>query len=206
MQPIDSKARSSSILLGLLILICLACDFLMVPVLTLAQGPPTIPAFPIWQGTLGCVLAQGCLLAAWLAWSDQPFWQRLVRHWAVAAILYLVWANGLALGQLNQFAQASSFVGLSVPLVSVAAQTPLWFVRQAFGWRLIRGDGTSDTGPTPLSIRDLMMATVLVAVALALARLAPSPDAKEIGMVWIAVFIVASTISAITMLPASALL
>src|SRR5438132_1701796 len=132
MPPIDSKDRLPAVLLGLLIVLCLACDFLMVPILAAPQvpGPPRIPGFPLFLAIVGCVLAQGNLLAAWLAWSDQPFWQRLTWHWIVAVILYLVWLAGLVLGGARHFAEVSSVVGLSVPLVSIAAQTPLWIARQ----------------------------------------------------------------------------
>src|SRR5207247_1671271 len=120
MPPIASKDRLPVVLLGLLIVLCLACDFLMVPVLAPMPGPPKMPEFPLLLSVVGCVLAQGCLLAAWLAWSGQSFWQRFTRHWIVAAILYLVWAAGLAVSQPSQFALAVSVVGLSVPLVSIA--------------------------------------------------------------------------------------
>jgi hypothetical protein len=207
MPPIDSRDRPHVVLVGLLIVMCLSCDFLMVPILAV-QGPgrPRIPGFPLFLAILGCVLAQGCLLAAWLAWSDQPFWQRLARHWFVAAILYFVWAAGLALSRTSELAKTGSFVGLSVPLVSIAAQMPLWIARQTFGWRLIRGEEKSNAAREPLSIRDLMTATVLVALALALARLARSPDDKELGFVWIVMFVVASAISTIALLPTAALL
>jgi hypothetical protein len=207
MPAIVSEDRRSIGLLGLLIVLCLACDFFMAPALAV-QGPgrPRIPGFPLFLAIVGCVLAQGCLLAAWLAWSDQPFWQRLTRHWIVAAILFVVWAAGLALGQRSEFAEIISFVGLSVPLVSIAAQTPLWFARQTLGWRLIRGEEKNDTRPSPLSIRDLMMATVLVAISLALARLAPGSNDGEREFVWIVMFCMASIISAIALLPTSALL
>jgi hypothetical protein len=178
----------------------------MVPVLTVAPGGWPNPALPILLAIVGCVLAQGCLLAAWLAWSDQPFWQRFRWHWIVAAILYLVWAAGLAVSHASQFAVASSAVALSVPLVSIAAQTPLWIARQAFGWRLIRGDANEEAGPAPLSIRDLLTATLVVALALALDRLAPSPDGKERGLIPLITFVMASAVSTITLLPAAPLL
>src|SRR6188768_2411614 len=104
MPPIDSTDRPAVVLLGLLVLVCLACAFLMVPVLVMVPERPTL-VVPLLLAIVGCVLAQGCLLAAWLAWSDQPFWRRFRRHWAVAAILYLAWAAGLAVRQPNEFAQ-----------------------------------------------------------------------------------------------------
>jgi hypothetical protein len=124
----------------------------------------------------------------------------------VAAILYLVWSAGLAVSHPSQFAVTSSAVGLSVPLVSIAAQLPLWIARQTFGWRLIRGDPKEDAGPAPLSIRDLLTATLVVALSLALDRLAPSPDGKERGLIPLFTFVMASAVSTVALLPAAALL
>jgi hypothetical protein len=205
--PATSIDRSPSALLALLIATSLASDFLMVLALAMIPALPIV-YFPLLQATVGCTLAQGCLLAAWLAWGDRPFWQRLLRHWIVAAILFLVWVGGLALGQPNQFRQLSMMVGLSVPLMSIAAQLPLWIARQLFGWRLIHremkaGEQNDGTRHAPLSIRDLMTATVVVAAALALARLAPSPDGKPIGMLWVIMFGAATAVSTMTLLPVS---
>jgi hypothetical protein len=201
-----TSGRSPSVLLATLIAVSLASCFLMVPVMAVVPAL-LILAFPVGLSSLGCVLAQGCLLAAWLAWSERPFWQRLLWHWIVAAILYGVWVIGLALSQPGQpgLSRLSKMIGLSVPLMSIAAQMPLWIARQTLGWRLIYRE-RNDARATPLSIRDLMLATVLVAVALALARLAPSPDGKPIGMLWLIMFAAATTISAITLLPAGPLL
>jgi len=203
--PVASNDRPPSALLAMLIAISLASDFLMVLAMAMISALPLV-YFPLWQATVGCTLAQVCLLAAWLAWGYQPFWHRLLRHWIVAAILYIVWVAGLALGQPSQFRQLSMTVGLSLPLMSIAAQMPLWIARQMFGWRLIRGEENDGTRHAPLSIRDLMTATVVVAVALALARLAPSPDGKPIGMLWVIMFGAATTVSTMTMLPVSPLL
>jgi len=211
MAPVASNDRSPSALIALLIAVSLASDFFMVPAMAMIPKLPVV-FFPLLQATVGCTLAQGCLLAAWLAWGDQPFWQRLLRHWLVAAMLYLVWVAGLAVGQPDQF-HLSMMVGLSVPLMSIAAQLPLWIARQTFGWRLIPcerkpgerkpGEEHNDSRRATLSIRDLMMATVVVAVALALARYAPSPDGKPIGMLWVIMVVVATTVSTMTLLPVS---
>ena len=208
---ISSGPRPRLFLLRLLIVLCLLCDFLMVPMLAAMTelGSPVMPGVPLFLAAVGCVLAQGNLLAAWLAWSDQPFGQRLTWHWIVAAILYLVWVAGLAISATVapvSFAEVSSVVGLSVPLVSIAAQTPLWIARQIFGWRLIHGDPKDDTRPAPLSIRHLMWATVLVALALALARLAPLPADDERVFLWTFMMVAASVISALALLPAAAML
>jgi hypothetical protein len=203
--PAADNKRLSTALLALLLAISLAADFFMVPALAMIPALP-LAYFSLLQATLGCTLAQGCLLAAWLAWGNQPFWQRLLHHWIVAAFLYLVWVAGLwialqTLAQGTQFRQISLMVGLSTPLISIAAQLPLWIARQLFGWRLIYGKENDGTRRAPLSIRDLMTATVLVALALALARGAPSLDGKPIGILWVPMFAAATIISAMTLLP-----
>jgi uncharacterized membrane protein len=162
----------------------------------------------ICLGIVGCVLAQGNLLTAWLAWSDGPFLRRLATHWKIAAGLYLVWLVGLGLalagGRVPPIIAAT--VALGVPLVSIAAQLPLWVARQWFGWRLVREQADAAPLEPPLAIRDLMLATLVVAVSLALARLAPFPDKGEMWPVWGVAFVVASVISSIALLPAGALL
>jgi hypothetical protein len=221
-----------------LIASCLVCDFLMVPVMSSLNGPPHAPGMAIGLGLVGCVLAQGCLLAAFLAWGEGPFLRRLATHWLIALGLYLVWLVGFVLSFVRDpgAPNMAASVALGVPLVSIAAQFPLWLARQFWGWRLVRdretnplalgeagtapqawsrrpGEGfeidTEPVGdPVPdrkLAIRDLMLATLVVAVALALARLAPLDGKdKDAGPVWLFAFVVAAVISSITLLPAGA--
>src|SRR5262245_30009370 len=101
MPPNDSKDRLAVLLFGLLAVVCVFCDFFMATVMVIMPGQP-MPFFPLLLASVGCIFAQGCLLAAWLSWGDGPFWQRFTRHWIVAAILYLVWAAGLSLSPLSQ--------------------------------------------------------------------------------------------------------
>src|SRR5262245_35477640 len=91
--PAATSDRSASVWLATLIAASLASDFFMVPVMGMIPALPIV-AFPLYLACIGCLLAQGCLLAAWLAWSDQPFGQRTLRHWIVAAVLFLTWAAG----------------------------------------------------------------------------------------------------------------
>jgi hypothetical protein len=172
------------------------------------RGPPSALFLSFAWGIIGCVLAQGNLLAAWLAWSEGPFLRRLATHWKIAAFLYCLWllGVGLAIGRKPEsFTIAASF-GLGVPLISIAAQLPLWAARQWLGWRLVKTDADlPQSADQPLTIRDLMLATFIVAVSLAPARLAPA-DGKDIWPVWAVAFLIASLISSISLLPAGALL
>ena len=193
-----------------LIVPCLACDFLMVPVISSIKGPPSAIHVASAFGIVGCVLAQGSLLAAWLAWSKGPFLRRLATHWKIAAGLYLIWlvGFGLARGGNREAPHIAATVALGVPLVSLAAQFPLWVAREWFGWRLVREQAdAAHPGEPPLAIRDLMVATLVVGVALALARLTPAFDAgEEVWPVWAVACTFASVISSIALLPAGALL
>ena len=193
-----------------LVVPCLACDFLMMPMLASFNGPPRVLQWALTLGVVGCVLAQGTLLAAWLAWSDGPFRLRLALHWAIAAGLYAVWLIGLGLAVANNNGVPlilAATIGMGVPVVSIAAQFPLWVARIWLGWRLVREQHEAGhTSEPPLTIRDLMVATLVVAVSLALARVAPSPDKGPVWPLWAVGFVVASVISAITLLPAGAML
>ena len=198
-----------------LIVPCLAADGLMVPSISLIEDSPPnaiLAVVPFALGIVGCVLAQGTLLAAWLAWGEGRFLRRLLTHWEIAASLYLIWLVGfwVAVGSDGEAPLAAFTVALGVPLVSLGAQFPLCVARQWFGWRLVRenADHTQPVEP-PLAIRDLMLATLVVAAALALARLAPifqDEDPTDVWPAWGVAVTAASVISSIAILPAGALL
>jgi hypothetical protein len=221
LQKLPHLPPKPRIHLAWLILPCLAADGLMMPVLTSVSGPPHEVLVALAFGIVCCVLAQGCLLAAWVAWGDGPFLRRLPAHWIVAACLYAIWLVGFGTavvlsGRIPP--QIAATVALGVPLVSLATQFPLWVTRQLFGWRLVKEEHPTKRSPLPktplspspttqrLTIRDLMLATLVVAVTLALARLAPSPDAGEMWPVWGVLSTVACVVSTVSLLPAGVLL
>lgn len=108
--------------LAWLIVPCLAADGLMVPVLSSQSGvPPRDFGAAFALGIVGCVLAHGCLLAAWVAWGDGPFLRRLAAHWIVAPCLYAIWLLGmlLAIGRDREAPHIAATVALGVPLASL---------------------------------------------------------------------------------------
>lgn len=200
-------------------ILCAVIDFSLAPIFDgLRNGPgPGIDAILLF-GLVGCTLAQGNLLAAWLVWGEGPFLRRLWRHWLAALLLYCAWAMGIWLVVPPEAVGLICLaVGFGVPLVSLGAQTPLWFARTWLGWRIVRdGEMSVTSREEPMTIRGLMGATVLVAVSLTLVRLLPSsqlrlapttqPQQQEFWVVWIVAFMVAALISSIGVLPAGPLL
>jgi hypothetical protein len=159
------------------------------------------------MGSLGSTLAQGSLLAAWLVWSDAPFSRRLLWHWIVAGTLCCIWLIGLALAAPpHNFREVGFTVALTVPLVSLGAQLPFWIVRLLFGWRLVR-IADSHAADKPLTIRDLLLATLIVAASFAVARLSPAAQQEEeFRVAWGVFMTAAATVSVIAILPAAAML
>lgn len=197
--------------LGWQFLTCLslASCALMMPILAGFGGPPGIVRSVLGFGALGSILAQGCLLAAWLAWGDLPFGYRLQRHWIFASLLCVIWLVGFLLAAWEGEALEVAFTAaMTVPLISLAAQFPLWCVRQIFGWRLVRasnGNLINDEGPW--TIRDLFWATLIVAVAFGIARLSPAAlQAPNFWIAWCISGTVACVVCSITILPAGVLL
>jgi hypothetical protein len=194
-----------------LIGVSVVADFLMLPMVRAFDQGPTLPQAIIVMGSLGSTLAQGSLLAAWLVLSESPFSRRLLWHWVIAGSLCCIWLVGLALAAPRQnFCEVGFTVALTVPLVSLGAQLPFWFVRLLFGWRLVRITAPLNTAPSaeqPLSIRDLLLATLIVGVSFAVARLSPAAQKEEeFRFAWGLFMAAAATVSLIAILPAAAML
>ena len=153
---------------------------------------------------VGVILAEGFVLAAWLVWGDGPFFQRLFIHWIAAAVLGVasflgaVAVEGFRDGDIRDMLEVIPF---SLPLFSLAIQLPLWIARYYCGWRLV--DSCADpVAAKPMGTRDLMLGTVIVAVSLALARLAEGMDDNSEGwLVWAILAPSVAGISLVSVLP-----
>src|SRR5262245_48890247 len=203
----SQSPRAKNSALWALIGLSVATDFLMIPMFSLFRQGPTLPQAIIVLGSFGCTLAQGSLLAAWLVWSDAPFSRRLLWHWIIAGCLCFIWLVGLVLaGPPHKVVESGFTIALIVPIVSLGAQFPLWAARFFFGWRLVQTTSAA-ADERPLSIRDLFIATLIVAVSFAVARLSPAAQQEpEFRFAWGIFMAVAATASAIAILPAAAML
>jgi len=159
----------------------------------------------VWvYACMGLIAAQGAALTVWLAWGPEPFWLRLLSHWCLAGMALSFWLLGvLAAEGWNDLGEALGIVGPALPLVSLAAQVPLWIVRQLFGWRLVRRDAPP-VAATPLLIRDLMLATLIAGISLAAARCVDGGRSlgKEFWFGWGIAVATASGLGTIALLPA----
>jgi hypothetical protein len=139
----------------------------------------------------GLIAAQGGALPFYLVFGRGPFHSRLIVFWASATAFYMCWGAGalthlaLKIYQSNYDDQIR-FVGLSLPLVALACQLPLWPLRLYFGWSLVKLDSKSaGDANRPLGIRDFLIGTAVVAVAIAVAREAPKRMGDDFWIGWI---------------------
>jgi hypothetical protein len=93
---------------------------------------------------------------------------------------------------------------LCLPLLALAVQLPLWIVRIWDGWTIVLAEASyPDSRKQPLQIRHILIATGVVAVALATPRAFDTGDAAPIGFLPMLVLqaLVYSVLSLLTTLP-----
>lgn len=127
-------------------------------------------------GGLGFVAGQLHALAIWLVFGHPPFGWRLLLHWAIAAGLITCLMSSQIVAEGVYFLSNTHEVAaicLTIPLLSLAAQLPLWPWRVLGGWHLRPRDGiTGGPGLAPLSLKDLFAGMTILAVSLGCGRLA----------------------------------
>ena len=118
----------------------------------------------------GVVVAQLWLLAVWTALGPPPWIRR-----ALLALLLSMVSAGLFEHGLIYIAAFGFTPGIRelflAPLELIALMLPLLVLRGWRGWRLLLADGDVVEGPQRFSLRQLFLATALVAAAVALAQL-----------------------------------
>ena len=153
-----------------------------------------VVSFPLLRGTagpgggsimlvglvLGVFPAQVGALTLWLVFGSGPFLLRLAVHWGVAFGLFAAWALGCAAALADSAARDMPMmltaVACGLPVVSLAAQLPLWPLRTYLGWRVELPAEASESrvgSGEPLTIRDILLGTVVTATAVAALRVYP---------------------------------
>lgn len=197
-----------------LVLACMAfftvANASIFPLLSVIEGEEIL-LMAFMAACYGAIGAQMALLAIWCTLVPLHWVRRALAVALFAIVLYGAWAAGFAFFAFqhdflrDDFWRVFATGLLCLPLLLLAAQTPLWIMRIWFRWRIVHRDDGPSTTFQPLGIRDLMIATAVIAMALAAAQYAlsinsPSGDGSIVGLVIAAVIVM--VISTITLLPA----
>jgi hypothetical protein len=135
---------------------------------------------------------------------------RLPLTLAIAALLLFLLMSGLVAadgGPLSprEARQWGAFF-LVLPAALLAVQSPLWIVRAATGYRMGTGlehDGNRRAAKVQFGVRQIMLATALIAVALAMARGAVvwwSPPGGDVGENWTGVAVACGVLALASLL------
>ena len=123
---------------------------------------------------LGVVSAQITLLAVWTAWSPASVFVRVTSGLTLAALVSLCFYFAIDHGPSEESAAISG----ALMLQWIAVQAPLWLIRIVFGWHVGCWDeiDRSEANETQFGIRQLLVWTMLVAVALGITRIVLPDD------------------------------
>jgi len=183
----------------------------------------------VWIVVLGlaAIFTQFALISVWWVFAPVSAMRRTVWGLIVGSVWYLSTAIGYAIfrsaGQLHDIWESGllilivdvidlddvvSYIGnskeiaCSLPLLLLVVQLPLWILRIWFRWRIVyRSEVATVQQPRKLRIRDVMVVTAAIAIALAVAKLGNADvrrtDVAYIGDVLIygILFLVGATIT-----------
>jgi hypothetical protein len=160
---------------------------------------------------MGTYAAQLGIATLWLTFGPGPFYRRLLLHWAVGFVLFASWGLGFAAalgsdGPRIEEVWSELLRGIlcGLPLVSLAAQLPLWVMRIYGGWRIERLNGGELGVPQPLLIRDFLAGMVVTSASLAALRLFPQELSRDADfwVSWAIASVAVAGLSAFSLLPA----
>ncbi len=164
---------------SLLVASCFAATCAAVYPLMDTFGPQETGALLVYA-CFGTIAASAALLAIGIALVCRPPLVRLLAAAGGSGLLFGFWTIGFMISNRLSIYQADTewrlavVILLCLPLGALAVTAPLYLMRLAFGWRLVERNGADDErGPSP-TLRDLLLAMGLIALAFAGARLAGS--------------------------------
>jgi hypothetical protein len=179
--------------------VVVACGFLnliLAPIVEAFHVPPLLVA-----AAYAVLVSELAAQSIWIVWSERRLWQRLTVGTLAGQFLLLCFLAGIGVsgpGSSN-FEEIVRVAVCSLPLVMLCVQAPLWALRIYARWRIVPVPWADVPPQRPLAIGDIIAATAVVAVALALLRLASSdPEFYEVA--WIGWAIAAPSIAAISLL------
>lgn len=125
-------------------------------------------------GMIGAAAATIAVIGVLTSW---PFWFRMPLSFSLGTLLFGLWTIGFSMsmtirgeGEFSSVGRDWTVAAFCFPLILLAIQTPLWFTRTLANWTISRKEESPDR--QPLTIRDMLAGTVLIAVVLAGAQFA----------------------------------
>jgi hypothetical protein len=198
-----AQSAEAQTLFLLWFLTCAVCNLL----LGLALPHLTMQTELIIGAAMGYIGAQAAVHAIWSVLGPWNRWIRPLLSALTALILFLLFWVGIAVEEFGRssFWEATWSFLCCLPLFLLATQLPLWFFRMWLRCRFVfRSDTESTSATRPLSLRDLMLATVVVAMVFAAARLAKPEEVDSVAEFLLPVLLgaaVAGVISLCTTVP-----
>ena len=161
-------------LLGCVLVFALS-NFGLMPLASAVR--PNDPAAALVFVCFGAIGAQGGLHAVWCVLAPVGFIKRFAAGAVAGLVLFGAWAVGFAASEglpLGEYDWQIVVTGLlCFPLIAIAIQLPLWLARVLRGWRVVHlADPLRHSSAATFGIRDVLVATGVVALALSAAKLA----------------------------------
>jgi hypothetical protein len=195
----DNKAQTRPFRWGIFAIAVAVCGFLnlsLAPVVENFDMPVVLIAV-----AYAALLSQLAAQSLWIVWSERPLWQRLVAGTLAGQMLLACFLAGIWMSEPrpSDFAEMVRVAVCSLPLVMLCVQAPLWALRIYTRWRIVPMHETNLLPERPLAIGDIIAATSVVALALALVRLASS-DPEFYEEAWLGWTIAAPSIAGVSLL------
>ena len=175
--------------------------------LMFGPGPNRTIAMTLGPACTGMIGGQAAVHGIWCVFAPLHWAKRFFVGTTSAILLFGgLMVPPLLAGRVSHGDVADLAVPLlCLPLFLLATQTPLWIMRIWFRWRIVHRDDAASGQFEPLRIGGLLIATAVIGMALAAARLSQSigSSSGNDGIVWLVVAaLVIMVISGITVLPA----
>lgn len=162
------------------------------------------------SGYIGVIVTQLAFHAVWCVLAPFGLGHRFVSGALLAMGLLGAWFLGFLLwhemtGLRFREWDALGTIFLSIPLLAVAVQTPLWAAKFWFGWRIVTPVRRSnDATGRPFGIRDLLIGMALGACVLSAAQLAapPNTSTEDFLVPLVIAAVVLAIVSLLTTIPA----
>ncbi len=148
---------------------------------------------------MSALFSQLALQSVWIVWSPHPLWLRQIVGVTAGWLLMGAFLLGLRVNESSNgdFPEIVRAFLCSIPLIMLSAQIPLWGLRTYLRWRILPTN-KSTVPERPLTIGDMIAATLVVALAFGFIRLA-SDDPQFYEIAWIGWLIAIPSIAAISL-------